>query len=258
MRNEGRFVWYELMTTDVEAAKEFYADVVGWNGKEWPGPNPYYLWSVGETQAAGMMEMPEELRQMGVPPHWMAYVAVGDVDAKAAQARQLGGQVRVEPTDIPEVGRFAVIADPQGATISMLTPQAEGTPPDRRKSGFIGWHELYANDHASDWAFYSALFPWKHTQSMDMGDGMGDYFIFAHADDPDEQALGGMSDMAKQMKMPPNWLYYVNVDDLADAMVRVRDGGGKVLNGPMDVPGGRIAQCSDPQGAMFAMYEQES
>jgi predicted enzyme related to lactoylglutathione lyase len=256
MALEGRFVWYDHMTTDVEAAKEFYSSVTGWGLQDWDGgDSPYVMWTAEETPIGGVMELPAELRDRGVPPHWMAHVAVGDLDAVLQEVKTRGGAIHKPATEIPEVGRFAVVADPQGAALALFEPKEHPMPaPDRSRPGRIGWHELNTTDHASAWKFYSDLFGWKHTSSFDMGD-MGDYFMFRHPEDGEENAMGGMSDVARHMNLPPHWLYYVNVPDLDAALQQVSAGGGQVLNGPMEVPGGgRIAQCQDPQGGAFALF----
>ncbi len=257
MSTEGRFVWYDLLTTDVDAAKAFYMDVVGWSLQRWDGGGkPYFMWVAGEAPIGGMMELTPQMRQAAAPPHWMAYVAVDDVDAAAARASELGGQIRLPGTDIPEIGRFAVITDPQGAAISLFRAAGEPMPaPDRMRTGVVGWHELNTTDQPGAWSFYSDLFGWRHASSFDMGED-GVYFMFRQADEPQDAAAGGMSEMAKRLNVPPHWLYYFNVADLDGALERVAAGGGQVQNGPMDVPGGgRIAQCMDPQGGAFALFE---
>lgn len=173
-----------------------------------------------------------------------------DVDAHAERVKAAGGAVHRPPEDIPGVGRFAVVADPQGAVFILFkgngepdqAPTASGTP------GTVGWHELYAGDGASAFGFYASLFGWTEADAIDMG-SMGIYRLFATGGEP----VGGM--MTKMPDMPmPFWLYYFNVDAIDAAMARVTQHGGKVLMGPHQVPGGQwILQCLDPQGAMFAM-----
>jgi uncharacterized protein len=256
MSIEGRFMWYDHMTTDVEAAKAFYTAVAGWGLQDWEGGDaPYAMWVAEETPIGGVARLPAGLEADGVPPHWMAHVAVTDLDAAVKQVGELGGTVHKPPTEIPEVGRFTVVADPQGAALALFEPKGDPMPPpDRSKPGRIGWHELNTTDHASAWKFYSALLGWEHTSTFDMGE-MGGYFMFRHPGDGEDEAMGGMSDVARHMGFPPHWLYYVNVDDADDAVRRIEAGGGRVLNGPMEVPGGgRIAQCMDPLGAAFAIY----
>lgn len=248
---QGRFIWYELMTTDTAAAKAFYGDVVGWGAKEAPVPGvSYTLFTLGELPVSGLMDLPEEVRKMGVPPNWIGYVAVDDVDATTDRVTQLGGTVHVPPQDIPNVGRFAVVADPQKAVVALFKPSAPGPDqmPEPGTPGRIGWHELLAEDWETVFPFYSALFGWTKADAMDMG-AMGTYQLFALG----EQTLGGM--FSKPPMVPvPYWQYYFNVDDIDAAVERVTAGGGKVLNGPMEVPGGWIIQGMDPQGAMFALY----
>ncbi len=257
MGNEGRFVWYELLTRDTEAAKAFYTEVIGWSTQPFEGSGqPYSMWLAGETPVGGVMRLLPEHEAGGLTPQWWAHVAVDDVDAAARRAEELGATIRTPGTDIPEIGRFAVVDDPQGALIALFTRKGEPMPPpDRMKVGSVGWHELNTTDHESAWKFYSELFGWKHTTSMDMGPEWGTYFMFRNPDDPEDRSAGGMFDAAKQAGMPPKWLYYVNVEAMDPAVGRIEAGGGKLLTGPMDVPGGgRAAQALDPQGVHFAIF----
>jgi predicted enzyme related to lactoylglutathione lyase len=251
----GRFVWFDLLTNDVEHAKPFYGGVAGWTAQKWSGGD-YEIWSAGSAPIGGAMALSPEACQSGALPHWMGYVATDDVDATARRAQQLGGAVRVPGKDIPEVGRFAVLADPQGASFAIYRSLKATPAPDTRALGHVGWAELITTDWKSAWKFYAELFGWRPTQSMDMGPELGEYFMFGA--DP-EQAFGGMSNAANLIKARPSWLYYVNVKSADETAKRVASTGGEVVNGPMDVPGGgRIAQFLDPQGAMFAVYAQVS
>ena len=160
-----------------------------------------------------------------------------------------GGKVYREPADIPSVGRFSVVADPQGAMFMLFSPQGEAQPKvPPMTEGHVGWRELYTTDWKSAFDFYSGKFGWQKGEAMDMGP-MGVYQLFT----VDGEQTGGM--MNKPAEIPhAMWLYYFNVGDIDAAAGRVRDGGGQVLNGPMEVPGGSwIVQCTDPQGAMFAL-----
>lgn len=253
MSSRGQFVWYDLWTTDQEAARAFYTKAVGWGTQAWGGgAQPYVMWTVGDTPIGGAGPLPDDQAKAGVPPYWAAFVSVRDADATARRAEELGGTVRVAGTDIPEVGRFAVIADPQGAVLALLQPQGEAAPFDASKPGFVAWHELHTTDYESAWGFYSELFGWKHASTMDMGEA-GAYFIFRHPDQSGEASLGGMFN-PDAMTTPPYWLYYFHVADLEAALDRIRSAGGEVLAGPMDVPGGRVAPCKDPQGGRFAVF----
>jgi uncharacterized protein len=247
----GKFVWYELMTTDTTAAAAFYRGVMGWNARDagMPGMS-YTILSAGEANVAGLMALPDTACAAGERPGWMAHVAVDDVDASAAQAKQLGGSLHHPPTDIPGVGRFAIIADPDGAILALFKPggMAPGAPVPQGTPGHGGWHELYALNREGAFAFYSKLFGWTKGDSLDMGP-MGVYQIFNRGSD----MTGGM--MTKPEAAPaPGWRYYFNVAGINPAETRVKSGGGQVLNGPHEVPGGSwILQCRDPQGAMFAL-----
>jgi len=250
----GRFVWYECMVADVEAAKEFYLAVTGWSTDVWEGgEEPYTMWMNGEKAIGGLMKLPEDAAAAGVPPHWMGYVATPDVEATVEKARGLGAQVLVEVMDIPEVGRFAVLQDPQGAVFSAYTPSndppGQDAPPGELD---ISWHELTTADMDAGFKFYEALFGWERKDSMDMGEA-GLYQMYGRPGEP--LPLGGMYNKPPDMPAPPNWLYYIMVPDIDAAVETVKAKGGQVLNGPMEVPGGdRVAQCMDPQGAAFALH----
>ncbi|MCO5124120.1 MAG: VOC family protein [Rhizobacter sp.] len=245
------FVWYELMTSDPPAATKFYEKVLGMSGADsgMPGMN-YTIVSAGGAPVGGVMEIPAEAKQMGARPAWVGYIGVPDVDAFAAKLKAAGGTVHRPAQDIPGVGRFAVVADPQGAAFMLFKGSIDEAPPAAADGtpGHVGWHELHAGDGPAAFAFYSGLFGWTKGEAMDMGP-MGVYQLFAAGG----QAIGGM--MTKTPETPaPNWLYYFNVDALDAAIERVKAGGGKVPDGPMEVPGPMwVARCSDPQGAMFAM-----
>jgi predicted enzyme related to lactoylglutathione lyase len=251
--SEGRFVWYELMTTDTEAAKAFYGKVVGWGTQDGPVPGMVYtLFTTGETPVSGLMDQPEDARKMGAPPSWIGYVAVDDVDAAAERVKRLGGTVHVPPRDIPSVGRFSVIADPQSAVLALFKPadcNEEAQPPERGTPGRTEWHELLAADWEKVFGFYGELFGWQKAEAMDMG-AMGTYQLFSAGG----RAIGGL--FTRPPVVPaPYWLYYFNVGDIDAAVERVKAGAGQILNGPMEVPGGGwIIQGKDPQGAMFALY----
>jgi predicted enzyme related to lactoylglutathione lyase len=247
----SNFVWYELMTTDLDAAESFYKTVVGWNSEAWDSPEMrYVIVKAGDTAVGGLMTIPEQAAAMGARPAWTGYIeAGGDVDAATESVRQAGGTVHRQPADIPEVGRFSVVADPQGAMFVLFKPQGAGqSPAPPMTPGHVGWHELYAAEWKSAFDFYASQFGWTKTDAMDMGE-MGTYQMFSAGG----EAIGGMFN--KPADVPaPFWLFYFNVGDIDAATQRVTGNGGKVLMGPMEVPGGGwIIQASDPQGAMFAL-----
>ncbi|HEY9025089.1 MAG TPA: VOC family protein [Burkholderiaceae bacterium] len=247
----SRFVWFELMTTDVRSAASFYSEVVGWKAEDSGMPGMQYtLLKVGDAQVAGMMETPPELKAIGAPSAWSGYVAVDDVDAAEAKATQLGGKVLRPASDIPEVGRFAVIADPQGAPLMLFKPLRADPPPMPAPGapGTTGWVELRAVDGATVWKFYASLFGWSKGEAMDMGPG-GIYQIFQI----DGVPAGAI--MTKEDDQPaPAWRFYFRVPAIDAAAGRVRRQGGAVTTEPMEVPGGDwILYGRDPQGALFAL-----
>jgi len=248
--NNGNFVWYEHMTGDAKAAVAFYAEVVGWKTQPFAEAGDYLMWVGSQGPLGGVMKLAEDAATMGAKPSWMGNVQVEDVDATAALATKLGGKVYKEPTDIPTVGRFAVLADPQGAAIAIFRPNGSMALHDNAKEGEFCWNELVTSDSDAAFKFYAELFGWKVIHEMDMG-AMGTYRIYGVG----EKQLGGMMTAPKGMPMPPMWIYYVGTNDLEAALARATKMGAKVINGPMDVPdGGRIVQLTDPQGAMFALH----
>ena len=254
----GKFIWAELMTPDTAAAGTFYSDVVGWSIKEMKmdGMPSYYLFETGAGDACqgigGMMTFPPELEGK-LPPNWTGYVAVDDVDQTARDFVSEGGKVQRPPEDIPGIGRFAVVADPHGAVICIMTPLPMDNPPPVQPMttpGHVGWHELYAGNGDEAFAFYAKVFGWTKHHDFDMGE-MGVYRIFAER--AGGEPVGGI--MTKPPTVPvPCWSYYFNVDAIDAAITRITTGGGTVVHGPMEVPGNSwIVQATDPQGAFFAL-----
>jgi predicted enzyme related to lactoylglutathione lyase len=248
--NDGRFVWHEYLSTDPKATIAFYTEVVGWKTQPFGDGGHYVMWVGSQGPLGGVMKVPEEAAKMGVPPHWLGHVQVADVDATVARAKKLGAKVHKEPSDIPTVGRFSIIADPQGAAISLFKPASAMTLHDVQKDGEICWNELMTSDSAAAIKFYSEICGWKVIEEMEMGP-MGTYRIFG----VDGTRLGGMMTTPKGAPMPPAWIYYIGTSDLDGTMGRATKHGAKVINGPIDVPGGgRIVQMTDPQGAVCAFH----
>jgi uncharacterized protein len=243
----GRFVWHELMTTDPHAAGAFYSKVLPWKTQA-SGMPDYTLWVAGKTQTGGLMAQPESARQAGAPPSWLVYIGTPDVDATATAAERLGGRVLKAAADIPSVGRFAVLSDPQGATFAVFTPSAQpagGSAP----SGF-SWHELATSDQQGALAFYAELFGWSSGPAHDMGPA-GTYQLVEHGG----AQVGGVYKLMDTSKAP-HWLTYIQVASVDRAAAAAKAAGGRVTQGPMEVPGGsRIAQIVDPQGGAFAVHE---
>jgi uncharacterized protein len=253
--SHGRFIWYELMTTDVEAAKEFYAEVVGWRAQDASMPGTTYtLFTVGEVAVSGLMPLSEDARKMGMRPSWLGYIGVDDVDATAERIITLGGDVHVPPTSISNISRVSVAVDPQMAMFALLTwlQGGQAQPAAPSAPGRVGWHELLAADVEKAWAFYGELFGWQEADAETPAAGM--YRLISAGG----ETIGGVC--TKPATAPvPFWLYYFNIGDIDLAVKRVKAGGGRIVVGPMEVPGGRwIVQCLDPQGAIFALAGKRS
>lgn len=245
---QGKFVWYELITTDVPKAIAFYKDVIGWGTQ--PFGEGYTMWTAGQTPVGGVAALHDDQKRAGTGPHWMAHVLADDVDALTKKATSLGGKTLVPPEDIPTVGRFSVITDPQGALIALFTPlDADTKHPEKPATRVFSWHEIMADDTEAAFRFYSALFGWVKTDAVTSP--LGVYQMYGR----NGETYGGMGKRPKDYPAPPHWLYYVKVDDLDAALGRVKKNGGQVMHGPMEVPGGdRVAQCMDPQRAFFALH----
>lgn len=241
----GRFTWFDLMTPDPAAAAAWYAANMGWGTQAWDGPMAYTMFTHGGTTFGGAMQLPEQAVQMGAPPHWLGYVAVDDVDAAVARAPELGGSVRMPGTDIPEVGRFAVLADPDGAVFAVFRSASGGDG----QSPALAWAELACDDPDRAWAFYEGLLGWKKTDAMDMGD-MGTYQMFG----TEGGTMGGM--MRRAPMMPAcAWTYYFRTDDTHRRTETLTGAGAKLIMGPHEVPGGDfISIVVDPQGAVLAVH----
>ena len=246
----GKFVWHELMTPDVQAAAAFYSNVLPWTIEASTVPG-YTLWMNGSAMRAGLMPQPSAVSDRGTPPNWLVYIATPEVDSTAEAAQRLGGKLLKAPTDIPGIGRFAVLSDPLGAAFALFTSHMS-TPGDTRPvpAGRFSWHELATTDPHRALAFYAQLFGWTGGATHDMGAG-GPYQIIEHAG----IQIGGMHVLQDPSK-PPRWLSYVCIEHIEEVLEAVRAHGGRVLRGPHVVPGGeRVAHIMDPQGGTIALHE---
>jgi predicted enzyme related to lactoylglutathione lyase len=246
----GRFVWHELMTTDPDAASDFYSGVVPWTTQD-SGMPSYTLFMSGKSRAGGLMALPED-DTSGTPPHWIIYIATPDVDETVEAAEKLGGKVLKPVSEIPDGGRFAVLSDPQGAAFAAFTPsasQGDGMPSAGAPGDFT-WHELATMDPDGALKFYTELFGWSKGAAHDMGE-LGVYQIISH----EGKDVGGIY-KARDNSTPPSWLSYVSVVDVDKAASAAKAAGGRVINGPIEVPGGSwIVMMLDPQGGAFAVVE---
>lgn len=251
----GQFFWVELMTSDPQGALAFYTDVVGWDTMPFGEDGGYTLVVGSAGPLGGVMAIPDEAKECGMTPWWGGYIASADVDADAARLVAAGGSIQRPAEDIDGVGRFAVMGDPGGATLMLLkgsSPDGMEAPPPMAM-GHVGWHELYSGNFDADMAFYTGQFGWTTGEAMDMGE-MGIYQLVSQTGGSDFPSMsGGIMPVPKEMPAPL-WLFYFVVADIDAAAARVIAGGGTILHGPSEVPGGSwIVQLLDPQGAMFAL-----
>lgn len=257
----GRFIWHDLIVPDVEAATHFYQAVAGWRVTPAPmsdGQPPYTMWKNGAVPVGGVMARSVEVTAPAASAYWLAYIATPDLEATYSEALALGARAIVPPRDVAlvppagasTVGRFAVLADPQGVTFAAYEPadprpQPGGAP----TAGTFSWHELETTDRRAAFAFYAQLFGWAPMETVDMGPN-GVYQVFGQGG----TAYGGIFDRERDTTAP-HWRVYVSVADLTRALGAVRAGGGQVLAGPMAVPDDDcVAHCADPQGARFALH----
>ena len=250
----GRFVHYDLMTTDIDLAVDFYTRVAGWGTMPWQGEgDPYTMWTNEGVPLGGVMSLPDEAKAVNAPPHWIAYVMVPDTAATVIQTMELGGSTIVPATEIPNVGKFAILHDPQGGAFATFTPLGEAPGnDDPPKVGDFSWHELATNNWEEAFKFYQTLFGWEETEAMDMGE-LGTYQMYGRAG----VSLGGMFNKPAEVEGPPEWLYYIMVHDANEAALTIQMLRGQVMNGPIEVPGGDlVAHCLDPQGGRFAIHQR--
>ncbi|MGB6450666.1 MAG: VOC family protein, partial [Steroidobacteraceae bacterium] len=241
----GNFLWHELATTDPGAAGAFYARVLGWKAQAWDKDPSYTLLSTARGPAGGMMRLPAEAQANGTGASWLAYVAVPDVNAAVATAQRLGGRVVKPLTSLPDGGKYAVLADPQSGVIGICAPPSTGTGGGADE--FV-WHELATADHSAAFRFYRELFGWEQLGVHDMG-AMGQYLLFGRHG----RQLGGMF---SRPTTGPHWRVYVRVSNAAKAAEAAAAAGGRIVNGPHQVPGGSwVAELTDPQGAAIAVNQ---
>jgi predicted enzyme related to lactoylglutathione lyase len=243
----GEFTWFDLSTTDIPASIAFYSKLMGWGTQTWGGETPYAMFTRDGQGFGGVMTLADDAKKMGVPPNWMGYVAVADVDAACAKCGELGGRVYVPGTDIPDTGRFAILADPTGGVIAVFSREKEA---DRPKS--VAWCELASLDPDASWRFLEGMFGWKKAESMEMPGG-GVYQMIAN----EGGSFAGMSKAQPGMPMTA-WAFYFGCMDCRGTFERAKGMGCRELYAPMEVPGGGwAALLTDPQGAAFGLFSME-
>lgn len=257
-KDQGAFIWYELMSRDPAASKRFYDAVVGWDieaASAMPNMDYRMIKRADGGNAGGVLKLSEEMIQGGSRPGWLGYLSVRDTDAAMKAMVDDGGNAPVPAWTVPGVGRMTMIADPQGAHFYILAPTPPEGQPDAvsdvfsvDRAGHVRWNELTTSDPAAAVEFYKKHFGWSQNGDMDMGE-MGKYRFVQH----DGVGIGAIwpkpADMPRSM-----WTYYFGVTDIDRAAAAVTAGGGSIQHGPAEIPGGEFAlNATDPQGAVFGL-----
>ena len=254
--DQGNFVWYELMTGDPEGSKAFYDAVIGWTISEGaPEFNGYRMIQRSDGgNAGGVLPLTAEMQQHGARPTWLGYINVADVDRAVESIERSGGKALMPAFDIPNVGRIAMVADPQGAPFYVMKP----IPPQGRENEAsdvfstsadqrVGWNELQTSDTDAARKFYGEQFGWTSDEFMDMGE-MGQYRFIEQSG----TRLGAIFNAGEGQH--PRWRFYIRVPSISKAKETAEANGGTIAMGPHQVPtGDYIVIGTDPQGAEFAL-----
>lgn len=259
--SHGDFIWYELLTSDADAAGDFYGKVVGWTSAD-SGQTAmdYRLFSSGDGSnmadgVGGYMAITPEMAEHGARPAWVGYIAVDDVDASTAAIIAAGGSVLMPAMDVEGVGRMAMVADPQGAPFYVMrgtSPESSGAfAATEPKVGHCGWNELSSADPEAAKTFFGTVFGWTKDGEMDMGP-LGKYEFWKPGDGRDFM-LGAVMPLMPGMPMSA-WTFYFRVADIDKAVEAINANGGKVLQEPTEIPGGEFSIAAmDPHGASFGL-----
>jgi hypothetical protein len=252
----GDFIWYELMTPDSEGAKAFYDAVVGWDIEPQPaGPMDYRMIRRSDGgNAGGVLRLTEDMASHGARPVWLGYIYVEDVDATVASIERAGGKALMPAFDIPDIGRIAMVTDPQGAPFYVMKPIPPAEKPEAKSDVFspdalqrVSWNELVTSDRETARRFYGEQFGWTSDEFMPMGE-LGEYRFW----DNHGVRLGAVCGPIPDEQ--PHWRYYFRVSSIAKAKETAEASGGIIYMGPHEVPGGDwIIIGKDPQGAEFAL-----
>jgi uncharacterized protein len=248
----GNFCWMELGTTDPAAAKAFYSRLFGWTSADFPmgADQIYTIFRLADGDVAAEYQLPPDMRQHGVPPHWALYVSVKSADESAAKAASLGGKIMAGPFDIPQMGRMAVLQDPTGVTFSIWEAKGHQGIAIAGEDNAFCWADLVTPDPAGVKGFYEALFGWS------IHPGQGPESTYLHIQNgPD--FIGGIQPQ-RNPQAPPHWLVYYQTSDCDGCVEKAKEGGATIFVPPMSLPNvGRLAVLADPQGAVFALFEMQ-
>lgn len=244
--------WVDLASADVDAAKQFYGEVFGWDLHDTPTDQDgsYTLAMKDGKAVAGIMSQPPMMAEQGLPSVWNTYVTVASCDECVAQARDAGGAVAMPPMDVMDAGRMAVVTDTTGAACCLWEPKGTIGAQVVNEHGAWTWASLMTDDQSGASDFYSKLFGWEaKSEQLPDGNVLTLYTL-------DGAPVAGAVDAGSGTERVPNhWHSYFAVDD-CDACVRaITEAGGVALSEPKDTPPGRWATVSDPTGAVFSVIQ---
>lgn len=253
---KGDFIWYELMTPDAEGSKGFYDALIGWDiGPGAPEYNGYRMINRSDGKfAGGVLPLTAEMQEHGAKPTWLGYILTPDVDRSVASVEQAGGKALMPAFDIPNVGRVAMVTDAQSAPFYLMKPLPREDDPDAKSDVFsrdaqqrVGWNELVTSDPVAARGFYGDQFGWTSDNFMPIGE-QGEYRFFEHRG----VMIGAVAGTMEGQQ--PHWRFYFRVPSIAKAKETAEANGGRIVVGPMEIPGGDyIVIGFDPQGAEFAL-----
>jgi uncharacterized protein len=256
----GSFIWYELMTTDPDSAAAFYGAVIGWKiaapATSMPDGKDYRMIVRSDGgSAGGMLKLSEEMLKQGARPVWLGYLHVVDVDAAVKGIEASGGRTLMPRMDLP-VGSIAMVADPMGTPFYVMRPIPPPGMPDAKSDVFdtraeqrVRWNELESPNLALAKVFYTRHFNFQFNEAMPMG-ATGDYCFADH----DGVRIGAIMQQRPGHGPLATWLFYFGVRSIASTKLAIEVNGGRVLNGPHQVPGGDwILVATDPAGAAFGV-----
>ena len=237
----GNFCWFELATTDQNAAKSFYDQPMG--------PNEFYtMLKLHDKTVGALYGKGAELLQLGIPPHWALYISVANVDESAKKAESLGAKIIMQPFDVMDLGRMATVQDPAGAVFMLWQAKLHQGAAVIDEPGAFCWYELSVHDTEKAKAFYTGLFGWEAR-------GSPEYVEWKSGG----KHIGGMMEIKPEWgPVPPNWTAYVMVTNCDETAAKAKSIGGSILMGPSDIPNtGRFAVIKDPQSAIIAIYQSK-